>query len=278
MSYWSLMKVYESHINYHEITLLQIPGCWAMSILPCLGPSFVLNLCQHQTECSTELKTFRINTDLHSRWIPTGMCSLSKVIYLHSDRSLNLTKWNVLKSAKLFVISIYTFTALVLLYEKWLSSNCNVSMEKYKKVHFSVATYPYQCRSFCCCHAWLLTSQYPTTSQNITYKLFWHSVAPPHAVKASLAHWGMDTGPLGVSCGVWHHNSSSRSFGSCGLWGGASMDLFQHILWILNWIKIGRVSGPYPEFIVCLLGGGIAIPAIRKCHWHEELYLACSGF
>lgn len=50
--------------------------------------------------------------------------------------------------------------------------------------------------------------------------------------------------PLKVRCGIWHKAVTSRSFKSCKLGGGASMDLdlfFQHIPQMLNYIEIWKI-------------------------------------
>ena len=52
-----------------------------------------------------------------------------------------------------------------------------------------------------------------------------YCAGPPFAAKTALTRWGMDsTRPLKVCCGIWHQDVSSRSFKSCMLQGGASMD------------------------------------------------------
>ena len=50
-------------------------------------------------------------------------------------------------------------------------------------------------------------------------------VGLPFAAKTALTHWDMDsTRPLKVCCGIWHQVVSSRSFKSCKLRDGASVD------------------------------------------------------
>ena len=47
----------------------------------------------------------------------------------------------------------------------------------------------------------------------------------PFAAKTAQTHRGTEsTRPLKMCCGIWHQDVSSRSFKSCKLWGGASID------------------------------------------------------
>ena len=52
-----------------------------------------------------------------------------------------------------------------------------------------------------------------------------YCVGPPFAAKTALTHWIVDsTRPMKVCCGIWHQHLSRRSFKSCKVWVGASMD------------------------------------------------------
>lgn len=48
----------------------------------------------------------------------------------------------------------------------------------------------------------------------------WKAPACYCVTKTALTYWGMDTGPVGLCCNVWHRSDGRASFGSWQTWDG----------------------------------------------------------
>ena len=82
----------------------------------------------------------------------------------------------------------------------------------------------------------------------------------------ALPHQGLGTGPLGLSCGFWHQGIDGRSFESCGLQGGATLDWIYS--GISHWYLIGLGSGEF--------GGQVDTLSSVSCSWgHSSTVLLC---
>ena len=106
-------------------------------------------------------------------------------------------------------------------------------------------------------------------------------------LKTALTCWGMDTGPLGVSCCVWYQDFYRESFGFYILgWGLLRLDLFWHIPQMLNQIGIWEMWRPgfFGLFVVFssrrtwagfVLWQGALSCWEAYCHWREPLPSKC---
>lgn len=91
---------------------------------------------------------------------------------------------------------------------------------------------------------------------------------------------------LKVCCGIWHKYMSSRSFRSCKLWDGASMD---QIPQLLNWIEIWamRRSSQCLELVLCCSNYSVLLQGVLSCwkrslpsgeySFHERAHMICNN-
>jgi len=110
----------------------------------------------------------------------------------------------------------------------------------------------------------------------------------------ALTRRGMDsTRPLKVCCGIWQQDVSSRSFKSCKLRGGASMDrtcLFSTSHRCLIGFRSGEFGGQHLKLVVllkpflnhfCFVAGCIILlkeaTATREYRFHERMYMVCNN-
>ena len=108
----------------------------------------------------------------------------------------------------------------------------------------------------------------------------------------ALTHWGIETGPLGVSCGVWHQGVGGRYLlqggpvrirlvPSCSMEAQSEWDLGNFEARLMPW-ALYHVPWAIPEQILCYgreLCPARADTATWECHYHEGMFfLAVYGW
>lgn len=82
----------------------------------------------------------------------------------------------------------------------------------------------------------------------------WKAPACYCVTKTALTYWGMDTGPVGLCCNVWHRSDGRASFGSWQTWDGDFV--IKSLLWCFLRLEIcvvwRQVSVPWAHFWVLL--------------------------
>lgn len=100
----------------------------------------------------------------------------------------------------------------------------NISSSCYNVIRNLGYWHSYGCYLTCTNHPHTVTDQIHPLMATSTRGNKSNQWRPHSGSDLALTHPGMDTGPLWVSCGVWHQGTGGRSFEYCGFEGGASTD------------------------------------------------------